>query len=267
MQGNFPLIHFWSFVVFNGFQVSHDNWIVHRLNFFQLIPGVSKSLILDLRDLMALLLNLYSTRCDSLVSSSWTPWYGKRSFLSSTGAKTCTPAIDMWSVGCIFAELITKEPLLPGRTEIDQVSSHVIRVFISSWTKSLLSWEVPTRRSGQGWKNFRMPNESTLFNNSQQSQVAVRWLDDSNQWQCWKRFQHEKCLLIVFVVKVWPKYGWEVEWFSKLGTFNDITTDQPRRKFFFRAFEKIQKGLVFFFRLFCLLVLFWVSDNKVNRPT
>ena len=27
----------------------------------------------------------------------------------------------MWSVGCIFAELITKEPLLPGRSELDQL--------------------------------------------------------------------------------------------------------------------------------------------------
>lgn len=37
------------------------------------------------------------------------------------GAKTYSPAIDMWSVGCIFAELITKEPLLPGRSELDQL--------------------------------------------------------------------------------------------------------------------------------------------------
>ncbi len=27
----------------------------------------------------------------------------------------------MWSVGCIFAELLTKEPLLPGRSELDQL--------------------------------------------------------------------------------------------------------------------------------------------------
>lgn len=28
----------------------------------------------------------------------------------------------MWSIGCIFGELILKEPLLPGKGEIDQVS-------------------------------------------------------------------------------------------------------------------------------------------------
>lgn len=28
----------------------------------------------------------------------------------------------MWSIGCIFGELILKEPLLPGKGEIDQVA-------------------------------------------------------------------------------------------------------------------------------------------------
>jgi cell division cycle 2-like protein len=29
--------------------------------------------------------------------------------------------LDMWSVGCIMAELLAKEPLLPGRSEIEQI--------------------------------------------------------------------------------------------------------------------------------------------------
>ena len=37
------------------------------------------------------------------------------------GSKTYSTAIDMWSVGCIFGELVNKEPVLPGRTEIDQL--------------------------------------------------------------------------------------------------------------------------------------------------
>lgn len=37
------------------------------------------------------------------------------------GAKEYTTAVDVWSVGCIFAELMQKEALFPGRGEIDQI--------------------------------------------------------------------------------------------------------------------------------------------------
>lgn len=38
------------------------------------------------------------------------------------GATEYTTAVDMWSCGCIFAELIQKEALFPGRGEIDQIN-------------------------------------------------------------------------------------------------------------------------------------------------
>ena len=31
-------------------------------------------------------------------------------------------AIDVWSVGCIFGELLQHKPLFPGKSEIDQVN-------------------------------------------------------------------------------------------------------------------------------------------------
>lgn len=31
-------------------------------------------------------------------------------------------AVDMWSVGCIFGELLTQKPLFPGKSEIDQIN-------------------------------------------------------------------------------------------------------------------------------------------------
>lgn len=34
------------------------------------------------------------------------------------GATKYGPAIDMWSVGCIFAELLNGKPILPGKTEV-----------------------------------------------------------------------------------------------------------------------------------------------------
>jgi cell division cycle 2-like protein len=38
------------------------------------------------------------------------------------GATDYSTAVDMWSIGCIFGELILKEPLLPGKGEIDQLN-------------------------------------------------------------------------------------------------------------------------------------------------
>lgn len=38
------------------------------------------------------------------------------------GTKTYTTAIDMWSVGCIFGELVNNEPLFPARSELEQIS-------------------------------------------------------------------------------------------------------------------------------------------------
>lgn len=46
------------------------------------------------------------------------------------GATEYTTAVDMWSIGCIFGELILKEPLLPGKGEIDQVSKVGLARFI-----------------------------------------------------------------------------------------------------------------------------------------
>ena len=38
------------------------------------------------------------------------------------GATEYSTAVDIWSIGCIMGELILKEPLVPGKGEIDQVN-------------------------------------------------------------------------------------------------------------------------------------------------
>jgi serine/threonine protein kinase len=32
-----------------------------------------------------------------------------------------TPAVDIWSIGCIFAELLTGRPLFPGKNVVHQL--------------------------------------------------------------------------------------------------------------------------------------------------
>jgi len=48
-----------------------------------------------------------------------TLWYRAPELL--LGAKEYSTAIDMWSLGCIMAELLSKEPLFAGKNEIDQL--------------------------------------------------------------------------------------------------------------------------------------------------
>jgi serine/threonine protein kinase len=38
------------------------------------------------------------------------------------GAQQYGPAIDLWSVGCIFAEILNRKPILPGSNEFEQLS-------------------------------------------------------------------------------------------------------------------------------------------------
>ena len=38
-----------------------------------------------------------------------------------TGSTRYGTSVDMWSIGCIFAELVNEQPLFPGASEIDQL--------------------------------------------------------------------------------------------------------------------------------------------------
>lgn len=48
-----------------------------------------------------------------------TLWYRAPEIL--LGQAVYTTAVDIWSVGCIFAELVRRCPLFPGSSEIDQL--------------------------------------------------------------------------------------------------------------------------------------------------
>lgn len=75
-----------------------------------------------------------------------TLWYRAPELL--LGTKTYGFEIDMWSIGCIFGELLQKEPLLQGKNEVDQVS----KIFALTG--------LPTETT---WPSFRrLPNARTL---------------------------------------------------------------------------------------------------------
>jgi len=48
-----------------------------------------------------------------------TLWYRAPEIL--LGGKQYSTPVDVWSIGCIFAEMVTRQPLFPGDSEIDQL--------------------------------------------------------------------------------------------------------------------------------------------------
>lgn len=100
-----------------GIKYLHDNWVLHR----------------DLKTANLLLNNKGELKiCDFGMSRQYgsplkpytslvvTLWYRAPELL--LGAKEYSTAVDMWSVGCIMAELLTNKPLFDGKTELEQLN-------------------------------------------------------------------------------------------------------------------------------------------------
>lgn len=106
------------FQLLNGLHYLHQNWVIHR----DLKPAnimVTSSGAVRIGDLG--LARLFHKPLSSLYSGDKvvvTIWYRSPDLL--LGAKHYTPAIDLWAVGCIFAELLSLRPIFKGEeTKMD----------------------------------------------------------------------------------------------------------------------------------------------------
>ena len=64
-----------------------------------------------------------------------------KSFAKLTFYLTVDAAQDIWSIGCIFAEMLNLHPLFPGDSEIDQI----FRIFRLLGTPDDSTWEGVTQ--------------------------------------------------------------------------------------------------------------------------
>ncbi|RWA05002.1 hypothetical protein EKO27_g10107 [Xylaria grammica] len=100
------------FQLLNGCQYLHTNWVLHR----DLKPAnimVTSSGQVKIGDLG--LARLFHKPLHSLFSGDKvvvTIWYRAPELL--LGSRHYTPAIDLWAVGCIFAELLSLRPIFKG---------------------------------------------------------------------------------------------------------------------------------------------------------
>lgn len=109
----------------------HDNWILHR-------DLKTSNLLLSHRGILKVgdfgLAREYGSPLKHYTPIVVTMWYRAPELL--LGVKEYSTPIDMWSVGCIFGELLTMKPLFPGKSDIDQLN----RIFKDLGTPSEKIW-------------------------------------------------------------------------------------------------------------------------------
>ncbi|KAE8149229.1 kinase-like domain-containing protein [Aspergillus avenaceus] len=103
--------------ILSGLDFLHSQWIMHR-------DLKTSNLLMSNRGEIKIadfgMARYYGDPPPKLTQLVVTLWYRSPELL--LGADKYGTEIDMWSIGCIFGELLTKEPLLQGKNEVDQVS-------------------------------------------------------------------------------------------------------------------------------------------------
>ncbi|KAJ7065207.1 kinase-like domain-containing protein [Mycena amicta] len=108
----------WMAMTFRGLEFCHRNWILHRdlkpNNLLIAADGQLKiadfGLARDFAD------PGYKMTCQVI-----TRWYRPPELLF--GSRYYSTAVDIWSVGCIFAELMLRTPYLAGESDMDQLKT------------------------------------------------------------------------------------------------------------------------------------------------
>ena len=104
-------------MMLQGIKACHDAWILHR----DLKPSnllIHSSGALKIGDFG--LARLYASPDREMSSQVVTLWYRAPELLF--GSKKYSVGVDMWSIGLIFYEIIKRVALLPGNSELDQLS-------------------------------------------------------------------------------------------------------------------------------------------------
>lgn len=100
--------------LFHGLEHCHSRGVLHRdIKGSNLL--IDNNGVLKIGD-FGLATFFQSDQKQPLTSRVVTLWYRAPELL--LGATEYGPAIDLWSCGCIVAELFAGKPIMPGRTEV-----------------------------------------------------------------------------------------------------------------------------------------------------
>ncbi|KAK6485227.1 cyclin-dependent kinase 2-like isoform X5 [Huso huso] len=126
-----PLVKSYLFQLLQGVSFCHSHRVIHRdlkpQNLLINLAGAIKLADFGLARAFGVPLRTYTHEVVTL-------WYRAPEIL--LGCKYYSTAVDIWSIGCIFAEMVTRRPLFPGDSEIDQL----FRIFRMMGTPSEAVW-------------------------------------------------------------------------------------------------------------------------------
>lgn len=115
----------------NGIAKCHKHKVLHR----DLKPQnllINREGILKLADFG--LARAFGIPVKNFTHEVVTLWYRAPDILM--GSKNYNTSVDIWSVGCIFAEMVTRRPLFAGQNEEDQL----MKIFKVRGTPALEQW-------------------------------------------------------------------------------------------------------------------------------
>jgi cyclin-dependent kinase 12/13 len=117
MKFSLPQIKCYMKQLLTGLHYCHINNILHRdIKGSNLL--INNNGVLKLAD-FGLAKSITNENANPLTNRVITLWYRPPELL--LGATQYGPSVDMWSAGCIFAELVHGKPILPGKGEMEQL--------------------------------------------------------------------------------------------------------------------------------------------------
>ena len=109
--------------LFEGIKHLHDNWVLHR-------DLKTSNILLNNQGELKIcdfgLARQYGSPLKTYTSLVVTLWYRSPELL--LGCREYSTAVDMWSLGCIMAEFLAKEPLFNGKNELDQLDKVCLHI-------------------------------------------------------------------------------------------------------------------------------------------
>lgn len=155
----------WLVMTLRGLHYLHTRFILHR----DLKPNnllLSSSGVLKLADFG--LARDFGQAYTNMSPNVVTRWYrAPELFL---GAKNYGTGIDLWAVGCIFAELLLRNPYMPGENDMGQLNI----IFQALGTPSESDWPgFKNLPSFVEFKQYPKPDPRTLFTAAQDEELEL----------------------------------------------------------------------------------------------